>query len=102
MSPSEAGASRRLDQWLFFARLVKSRTLAAKLVEAGHVRVNAARVENGARLVAAGDVLTIALEREVKVVKVLALGARRGPFVEARGLYEDLAGVQARKAGCVA
>jgi ribosome-associated heat shock protein Hsp15 len=84
------GARQRLDKWLWFARVVKTRSLAARLVADGHVRVNGHRVETPAKLVAPGDVLTIALEREVKALRVLAPGERRGPHLEARLLYEDL------------
>lgn len=72
---SEAAARRqRLDKWLWFARVVKTRTLAAKLVSEGHVRINGAQQDAPAKLVSSGDVLTIALERDVKVLKVLAPG----------------------------
>ncbi|MBN9080400.1 MAG: RNA-binding protein [Rhizobiales bacterium 62-17] len=80
---------QRLDKWLWFARVVKSRTLAAKLVTDGFVRVNSTKADAPAKAVGAGDVLTIALERQVRVLKVLAPGARRGPYEEARTLYED-------------
>lgn len=83
---------QRLDKWLWFARVVKSRTRAADLVEAGHVRVNGVRVRVPARPVSSGDVLTIALERDVRVLRVVAPGARRGPYEEARGLFDDLSG----------
>jgi ribosome-associated heat shock protein Hsp15 len=75
---------QRIDKWLVYARVVKSRSLASKLVASGHVRVNRART------VKPGDVLTIALVRGVLVWRVLALGDRRGPAVEARALYDDL------------
>ena len=81
---------QRIDKWLWFARMVKSRTLAAKLVTGGHVRINALRQETAAKLVSAGDVLTISLEQGVHVLKVLGPGVRRGPNEEARLLYEDL------------
>jgi ribosome-associated heat shock protein Hsp15 len=81
---------QRLDKWLWFARMTKSRSLAARLVEEGHVRLNGRRVEAPARAVAPGDVLTIALDRQVRVLKILAPGERRGPFVEACRLYQDL------------
>ena len=83
---------QRLDRWLCFARVVKSRTLAARLVSEGFVRLNGTRTVSPARLVGCGDVLTIALERQIRVLKVLDGGERRGPFVEARLLYEDLSG----------
>ena len=81
---------QRLDKWLWFARVVKSRTLAAKLVTEGHVRINGKRQDTASKAVAAGDVLTIALERDGRILTVAASGERRGPFEEARLLYEDL------------
>ena len=90
MQGSEAPAAQRIDKWLCFARVVKTRSTAAKLVEAGHVRVNGARSDNAAKIVRAGDVLTIALERQVRVLRVVADGDRRGPFREASLLFEDL------------
>jgi ribosome-associated heat shock protein Hsp15 len=82
--------SQRVDKWLWFARVVKTRSLAARLVAEGHVRLNGKRIEAPARLIGAGDVLTIALERQVRVLKVLGLSERRGPFVQMKRLYEDL------------
>jgi len=83
-------ARQRLDKWLWFARVVKSRTLAAKLVGEGFVRINGVKTDVPAKAVHIGDVLTIALERDVRVLKVMAPGTRRGPFSEAQTLYEDL------------
>lgn len=82
--------SQRLDKWLFFARVVKSRALAQKLIQSGAVRVNAVKTDQPSRAVRPGDGLTIALERQILVYRVLDAGARRGPAEEARGLYEDL------------
>lgn len=90
---------QRLDKWLWFARLVKSRTLAAKLVENGHVRVNAVRTDNPAKAVRPGDVLTVALDRDVQVLRILACGERRGPYPEARLLYADLVAASAQTEG---
>ena len=85
-----ADVRQRLDKWLWFARVVKTRSLAARLVEEGHVRINAVRTDNPAKSVRPGDVLTIALDRHVRVLRVRAGGLRRGPFEEARLLFEDL------------
>ena len=82
---------RRLDKWLWFARFAKIRSLAARLVAEGHVRVNGTRTASAAKGVVVGDVLTVAAPHRTAVVRVLALGLRRGPAPEARGLYEDLA-----------
>jgi ribosome-associated heat shock protein Hsp15 len=79
---------QRLDRWLWFSRMLKSRTMAAQLVEDGKVRVNRIRVVKPSHSVRAGDVLTIAFRGRVQVLKVLAPGARRGPSTEARQLYE--------------
>ena len=81
----------RLDKWLFHARFLKSRALAAKLVEEGRLRVNGEATGKPHRAVGAGDVLTFALHGRVRVVRVLAPGDRRGPAPEARALYDDLA-----------
>ena len=85
------GAERqRLDKWLWFARFAKTRTLAAKLVSEGAVRVNGTRAEAPAKLVGPGDVLTIAAQHVTAVVRVVSPGERRGPAPEARRLYEDI------------
>ncbi|MBV1701173.1 MAG: RNA-binding S4 domain-containing protein [Hyphomicrobiales bacterium] len=90
MDEKDPAASRqRIDKWLWFARCVKSRTLAARLVSAGHVRVNSQRVDAPAHLVAIGDHLTIALERHTLLWEVLGIGTRRGPYPEAAKLYKD-------------
>ncbi|MFL4990395.1 MAG: RNA-binding S4 domain-containing protein [Microvirga sp.] len=81
---------QRLDKWLWFARFAKTRTLAAKLVASGFVRLNGQRTDNAAKAVAVGDVITIALARATLVVRVEGLGERRGPAPEARQLYLDL------------
>ena len=83
---------QRIDKWLWFARVVKSRTQATGLVEDGHVRLNGTRVTVPARSVLIGDVLTIALERQVRVLRVASTGERRGAFREACLLFEDLSG----------
>ncbi len=93
-TPLPAGsnpARQRLDKWLWFARVVKTRSLAARLVTEGHVRVNSIRIATAAKSVKPGDVVTVALERHVRVLKILASGERRGPAPEAQSLYEDLA-----------
>ncbi|MDF1853937.1 RNA-binding S4 domain-containing protein [Pseudooceanicola sp.] len=80
----------RLDKWLWYARFVKSRSLAARLVGAGHCRVNAARVTKPATAVGPGDVLTFPMGERIRLVRVLAAGTRRGPAPEAQTLYIDL------------
>jgi ribosome-associated heat shock protein Hsp15 len=80
----------RLDKWLWFARFVKSRSLASKLVESGHMRVNGTPTSKAHYAVRVDDVLTFALGPHIRVIKVVALGIRRGPAPEAQMLYSDL------------
>ncbi|MGY4574451.1 RNA-binding S4 domain-containing protein [Bradyrhizobium sp. USDA 3256] len=81
---------QRLDKWLWHARLVKARTSAAELVLSGHVRVNGAREKSPGHAVKAGDVVTVALDNSVRVLKVIGFAERRGDASSARVLYEDL------------
>ncbi|TDK51759.1 RNA-binding S4 domain-containing protein [Antarcticimicrobium luteum] len=84
------GARLRLDKWLVHARFCKTRSLAAAQVTAGHVRVNGVRAQKPAQAVTPGDVLTLAQPNLVRVVRVEALGLRRGPAREAQMLYTEL------------
>ena len=81
---------QRLDRWLWFARFFKSRTLATRFVADGHLRLNAERVVKAHHMVRVADVLTFAQGTRVRVIRVAALGARRGPASEAQALYDDL------------
>jgi ribosome-associated heat shock protein Hsp15 len=83
----------RLDKWLWHARFFKTRTLAARQVTGGHVRVDGIRVSKAAYSVSADMVLTFQQERDIRVIRVVALGTRRGPAAEAQLLYEDLSPV---------
>lgn len=82
--------SQRLDKWLWYARIAKTRTLAANLVQAGRVRVNSEKTAKTSFALKVGDVVTISLRGVVRVLKVAAPGSRRGPAREAQLLYEDL------------
>lgn len=80
----------RIDRFLFFIRLVKSRTLAQSVIESGHVRINGKRVEKSSEDVHVGDIIALPLHGRVRVVRVLVLPTRRGPAAEARSCYEEL------------
>lgn len=80
----------RLDKWLWQARFFKSRHLAGDLVNEGHLRLNGQRCMKPGHAVAMGDVLTFPLGHHIRVVRILALGARRGPAPEAQALFTDL------------
>ena len=84
------GNSLRLDKWLWFARFLRSRSLAAPLCEAGRVRLNKVVIHKAHQPVRVGDVLTFPQGPHIRVVAVKALGERRGPAREARLLYDDL------------
>ena len=81
---------QRLDKWLWHARVVKARTSAAALIEAGHVRINGVREKSPGHAVKLGDVLTVGLDNSVRVLKVTGFSERRGDANSARVLYEDL------------
>jgi ribosome-associated heat shock protein Hsp15 len=81
---------QRIDKWLWHARIVRTRSAAAALASSGHVRLNGQRIDAPGRAVRAGDVVTIALDRTVRVLKVTNFAPRRGSADVARGLYEDL------------
>jgi ribosome-associated heat shock protein Hsp15 len=85
-----ASAEQRLDKWLWYARFVKSRSVAAKLIEEGYIRVNRQRVVKAATSVRCGDILTATLYGRVRVIEILAIGHHRGPPSEAQALYSEL------------
>lgn len=85
---NEAASRQRLDRWLWHARIVKTRTLAIELVSSGHVRVNGRRIQQPARAVCAGDMLTVALPSRVRVLKITGILPRRSDAAAARRLYE--------------
>ena len=81
---------QRIDRWLWHARVVRTRDAAAALAGAGYVRINGARIDAASRAVRIGDVVTVALDRSVRVLKVRGFVERRGPAGSAETLYEDL------------
>ncbi len=83
-------AALRVDKWLWYARFLKSRSLASKLCQAGKLRLAGSLVHKAHAKLKVGDVLTFPQGQHIRVIKVLALGTRRGPATEAQSLYEDL------------
>ena len=81
---------QRIDKWLWHARVVRTRSAAAALADAGLVRVNSVRVDGSSRPVRPGDVVTVALDRHVRVLKVKGFAERRGSAEAASGLFDDL------------
>ena len=86
----EARDRQRIDKWLWHARVVRTRNAAAALASSGYVRINGARIDAPGRLVRTGDVVTVALDRAVRVLKVRGFAQRRGPGGTGQRLYEDL------------
>ena len=80
----------RIDRFLFFIRLAKSRTLAQALVETGHIRIDGKRVTKPSDEVRAGSVVALPLRGRTWVLRVLSLPSRRGPAAEARACYEEV------------
>lgn len=93
------GESARIDAWLWRARFFRSRSLASAKVAKGHIRLRRAgeetRIDKASRTIRVGDELTFAIGARVIAVRVAALGLRRGPPAEARGLYDLLEPAQA-------
>ncbi len=83
-------SGQRLDKWLWFARVAKSRTLAATLVTEGKIRINGDRVEKPAHTVRAGDTVTIVMRQRVRILKVLKFAAKRGSATVSAALFDDL------------
>ena len=82
--------SLRLDKFLWFARIVKTRSVAQSLAEDGRIRIDGRVIDRAHAPVRVGDVLSFALRGQVRVLKIEALPARRGPAAEARSLYSEL------------
>lgn len=93
----EETAAQRLDKWLWCARFFKTRSLATKMLGAGRARLDGNAVEKAHQKIKVGAVLTFPQGPHIRVVKVLALGERRGPAPEAQTLYEDLAPPEEKK-----
>ena len=81
---------QRIDKWLWHARVVRTRSAAAALAASGHVRLNSQRIDAASRTVRTGDVVAVALDRSLRVLKVTGFAERRGDADAARVLYEDL------------
>jgi len=81
----------RVDRWLWFARFFKSRSIAAKIVQSRKVRLNSAIIAKPSVNVRKNDILTFQQAKDIRVIKILDIGKRRGPAPEAQALYEDLA-----------
>jgi len=80
----------RLDKWLWYARFFKTRTQATKLIQCGKLRLNGDIITKPHRAASVGSILTFPKAKNIRVIKIVKLGQRRGPASEATSLYEDL------------
>lgn len=95
LSPNNVPVGKlRLDKWLFYSRLVKSRSLAAALANSGKVRINKQKIDKASYLIKQDDVLMISFQRHIKIVKIIALAERRGSAIEGQKLYQDLTPIE--------
>ena len=90
MSKMTEHDSLRVDKYLWFARFFKTRSLATKRANGGRIRINGNKIKKSSDTVRIGDILTFAQGNEIRVIRVLNLGTRRGPAQEAQSLYEDI------------
>lgn len=90
MSKMTQQDSLRVDKYLWFARFFKTRSLATKRVNGGRIRINGNKLKKSSDIVRIGDILTFAQGNDIRVIRVLNLGTRRGPAQEAQSLYEDI------------
>ena len=87
---SDPAERQRLDRWIWHARVVRTREAAADLVRAGHVRLDGARVTGPGHMVRPGQVLTIALDRQVRILRVVGFSDRRGDATSASALFDEI------------
>ena len=90
MSKMTEQDSLRVDKYLWFARFFKTRSLATKRANGGRIRINGNKIKKSSDTVRIGDILTFAQGNEIRVIRVLNLGTRRGPAQEAQSLYKDI------------
>ncbi len=81
---------QRLDKWLWCARFLKSRADCSRLIAEGSFRINRQPTDKPHAKLRPGDVITMPLRGDIRVIEVLALALRRGPAPEAQTLYREI------------
>ncbi len=81
----------RIDKYLWFARITKTRALAQRLAEAGHIRIDGRRIDRAHATVKPGETITLMINDRVRILRIEAIPERRGPSAEARATYTDIA-----------
>jgi ribosome-associated heat shock protein Hsp15 len=87
---TSSNLSQRIDKWLWHARFYKTRSIAQKQVATGKIRVDREKISSPSRKVSAGNVLTITRDRDIKIIEILGVADKRGPYSEAQLLYNDM------------
>lgn len=90
MSDKEHISKIRLDKWLWFTRVAKTRNLCSKHIQEGHIFVNGAKVTKPSKMVEINDVITITISEKQRILRILALGEKRASATLASQLYEDI------------
>jgi ribosome-associated heat shock protein Hsp15 len=91
VAPDAPPGKLRIDRWLWFARFFKTRSIATRLSGTRKIRVDGNIISKASQTVSVGNVLTFPQGRLIRIVRIVALGDRRGPAAEAQALFEDLA-----------
>ena len=86
--------SLRLDTYLYYIRIFKSRSIASKFVSTNRLRISGQVTQKPHRMISVGDVLTITINDNIKILKVLEIPNRRGPYSESLNFYEDITPIQ--------
>ena len=84
----------RLDIYLYYIRIFKSRSLATKFILTNRLRISGQVTQKPHKMISVGDVLTITINDNVKILKVLDIPSRRGPYLESLNFYEDITPIE--------
>lgn len=87
---NQARVGQRIDRFLWFARLAKTRSVAQAMCEAGHIRLDGRRIDRAHSLVRPGNIISLVAHGRVRVLRIEQLPTRRGPAAEAAGLYSEI------------
>ena len=84
----------RLDIYLYYIRLFKSRSIATKFILTNRLRISGQVTQKPHKMISVGDVLTMTINDNIKILKVLDIPSRRGPYPESLNFYEDITPIE--------
>ncbi len=84
----------RLDIYLYYIRIFKSRSIATKFVLNNRLRISGQVTQKPHKMISVGDVLTMTINDNIKILKVLDIPSRRGPYTESLNFYEDISPIE--------